>query len=103
MYVFWCPPGGQAQAIFLRDFSPPSFPNLEKFKIQVDNDVKNGLIKPISAEQLFINILSLNIFPFVAKPLIMAFTNTDNKTYKQLMENRKTEVSNFIINSIKQS
>ncbi len=79
------------------------FPNLEKFKIQVDNDVENGLIKPISAEQLFINILSLNIFPFVAKPLIMAFTNTDNKTYKQLMENRKTEVSNFIINSIRQS
>lgn len=79
------------------------FPNLEKFKKQVDNDVKNGHIKPIKAEQLFINILALNIFPFVAKPLIMAFTNTDDKTYKQLMENRKTEVSNFIINSIKHS
>ncbi|QFZ55732.1 TetR/AcrR family transcriptional regulator [Oceanihabitans sp. IOP_32] len=77
------------------------FPNLEKFKIQIDNDVKNGLIKPISAEQLFINILALNIFPFLAKPLIMALTKTDDKNYKQLMEDRKTEVSSFIINSIK--
>ncbi len=77
------------------------FPNLEKFKNQVANEVEKGIIKPISAEQLFINILALNIFPFVAKPLIMAFTNTDNDTYRQLMEDRKTEVANFIINSIK--
>jgi len=77
------------------------FPNLDKFKRQVDQEVKNGIIKPVSAVQLFINIMALNIFPFVAKPLIMAFTNTDDKTYKVLMEHRKTEVANFIINSIK--
>jgi len=79
----------------------PSFPNLEKFKLQVKYEVDNGIINPISAEQLFINIMALNIFPFVAKPLIMAFTNTDNNTYKTLIEARKTEVANFIINSIK--
>ena len=77
------------------------FPNLEKFKRLVDEEVENGIIKPISAEQLFINILALNVFPFVAKPLIMAFTNVDNKGYKQLMEHRKTEVADFIINAIK--
>tara|TARA_R110002049_G_scaffold188124_5_gene356406 strand:+ start:2534 stop:3148 length:615 start_codon:yes stop_codon:yes gene_type:complete len=77
------------------------FPNLEKFKRLVDEEVENGIIKPISAEQLFINILALNVFPFVAKPLIMAFTNVDNKGYKQLMEDRKTEVADFIINAIK--
>ncbi|TLP70656.1 TetR/AcrR family transcriptional regulator [Maribacter sp. ACAM166] len=76
------------------------FPKLEKFKEQVKYEVKKGIIKPISAEQLFINIMALNIFPFVAKPLIMAFTNTDDKTFKQLMEQRKTEVADFIINSI---
>lgn len=78
-----------------------AFPNLKKFKKQVEEEVNKGIIKPISAEQLFINILALNIFPFVAKPLIMALTNSNDKTYKQLMETRKTEVANFIINSIK--
>ncbi|MFD2540902.1 TetR/AcrR family transcriptional regulator [Lacinutrix gracilariae] len=79
----------------------PSFPNLDKFKKQVDEEVKKGSIRPISAEQLFIHIMALNIFPFVAKPLIMAFTNTDDKAFKQIIEDRKTEVANFIISSIK--
>ncbi|WP_405572468.1 TetR/AcrR family transcriptional regulator [Winogradskyella sp. Asnod2-B02-A] len=79
----------------------PGFPNLEKFKNQVKTEVENGLIKPISAAQLFMNIMALNVFPFVAKPLLMAFTSTDNDAYNQLMEKRKTEVADFIINSIK--
>jgi AcrR family transcriptional regulator len=86
---------------FILKLKDQGFPNIEKFKKQVDEQVAKGLIKPISAEQLFINIMALNIFPFVAKPLIMALTNSDDKHYKQLMEDRKTEVANFIINSIK--
>jgi len=78
-----------------------AFPNLKKFKKQVAVEVEKGFIRPISAEQLFINILALNIFPFVAKPLIMAFTNTDDKAYRRLLKERKIDVSNFIINSIK--
>tara|TARA_R110002049_G_scaffold87533_1_gene221891 strand:- start:36936 stop:37550 length:615 start_codon:yes stop_codon:yes gene_type:complete len=77
------------------------FPNLEKFTKQVALEVENGNIKPISAEQLFINIMALNIFPFVAKPLIKAFVDVDDTAFKQLMEQRKTEVAKFIINAIK--
>jgi AcrR family transcriptional regulator len=77
------------------------FPNLEKFKKQVAIEVSQGIIKPISAEQLFINIISLSVFPFIGKPLIMAFTNLDGDAYQQVLEDRKIEVSNFIINSIK--
>lgn len=78
-----------------------SFPNLDKFKIQVNSEIEKGILKPIKGEQLFINILSLSIFPFVAKPLIKAFLNSSDKEYKQLMNDRKTEISDFIINSIK--
>ncbi|QNK78457.1 TetR/AcrR family transcriptional regulator [Winogradskyella undariae] len=78
-----------------------AFPNIEKFKKQVAQEVEKGILKPISAEQLFINIMALNVFPFVAKSLLVAFTNTDDDTYKQLIEDRKTEVADFIINSIK--
>jgi len=77
------------------------FPNLEKFKGQVTAEVENGTLKPIKGEQLFINILALNIFPFVATPLIKAFVNIDEKAFKKLMEERKIEVANFIINAIK--
>jgi len=77
------------------------FPNIKKFKKQVEYEVEKGTIAAISGEQLFINILSLNIFPFVAKPLVKGFLNLDDPSFKQLMNERKIEVSNFIINSIK--
>lgn len=77
------------------------FPNIEKFKKQVNHEVEKGILKPISGEQLFINIMALNVFPFVATPLITGFINTDKKAFKQLMNDRKTEVADFIINAIK--
>lgn len=78
-----------------------AFPTLEKFNKQVADEVEKGILKPIDGEQLFINIISLNIFPFVATPLIKSFLNIDDKAIKKLMEQRKIAVSEFIINSIK--
>ncbi len=78
-----------------------AFPNISKFKMQVEQEVEKGTIVSVNAEQLFINILSLNVFPFVASPLIKAFTNVDDKAYKAMLEDRKTAVSDFIINAIK--
>lgn len=77
------------------------FPNLDKFKLQVDNEIEKGIIRPIKAEQLFMHVLSLNIFPFVGRPLIKGILNVDEKAFKLLIKERKTEVSDFIINSIK--
>lgn len=78
-----------------------AFPNLDKFKKQVDLEIDKGILKPVNGEQLFINILSLSIFPFIASPLIRAFMNIDNEAFKQIIDDRKTEVADFIINSIK--
>ncbi len=78
-----------------------AFPTLEKFNNQVKSEVEQGILKPIDGEQLFINIISLNIFPFVATPLIKGLLKIDDKGFKQLMEKRKNALSEFIINSIK--
>lgn len=77
------------------------FPSIEKFKLQVTENIENGLIKPIDPSQLFINLISLNVLPFLAAPLLKGFLNIDDKNYNQLLENRKTEVADFIINAIK--
>lgn len=81
--------------------SEKNFPSIDKFKLQVSDAVKQGVIKPIEAEQLFINIISLNIFPFIGEPLLKALVNVDKESYNKILENRKTEVAEFIINSIK--
>ncbi|MGY5850634.1 TetR/AcrR family transcriptional regulator [Salegentibacter sp. F14] len=77
------------------------FPDFRSFQAQVEKEVREGNIKPIKAEQLFINLLSLNIFPFLAAPLFKGLLKIDDKTYKDMMEERKEEISNLIINNIK--
>lgn len=81
--------------------SEKNFPNITVFKKQVDELVTAGKIKPINPDQLFVNVLSLTIFPFIASPLLKGFTRLGNEAYEKLLEERKTEVSDFIINAIK--
>ena len=79
------------------------FPTLDKFKAKVDEEIQKGIIKPIDANQLFVSIVGLNIFPFLGKPLIKAFTNLDDSNYNEFVQQRKVAVANFIINSIKRN
>jgi len=50
---------------------------------------------------LFINMLSMCIFPFIAKPMWMTATGMDELQFRYFMEQRKAEVPKFIIESIK--
>jgi len=74
---------------------------LDGFQKQINSEVKKGNIKKISAEQLFINIQSLCIFPFIARPMIRGLMKMDEKNYLAMIQKRKTEVAQFIINAIK--
>lgn len=78
-----------------------AFPTLEKFEKQVALEIEQGMLKPIGGKQLFINILSLNIFPFVAMPLIKGLLQVNDKEFKNMMAERKVAVAEFIIGSIK--
>jgi hypothetical protein len=75
--------------------------DIEKFKEQLKQEISNKNIIEISAEELIINIISMCVFPFVAKPIITAVFYNNIEDYEKLIENRKTSVSNFIINAIK--
>ncbi len=81
--------------------STKTFPSMKNFQNQIQEAVAEKKIRKIEAEQLFINILSLNIFPFVAAPLIKGFINVNDKKYISILETRKTEIADFIIQSIK--
>jgi len=74
---------------------------LEGFQKQINSEVKKGNIKKISAGQLFINIQSLCIFPFISRPMIKGLMQMDDKAYLAMIERRKTEVAHFIISAIK--
>jgi TetR/AcrR family transcriptional regulator len=74
---------------------------LAGFQKQINSEIKKGIIKKITAEQLFINIQSLCIFPFLAKPMIKGLMQFDDKAYMAMIDKRKKEVAQFIISAIK--
>jgi AcrR family transcriptional regulator len=78
-----------------------NFPSMEKFNKQVEQEVKQGILIPTSGEQLFVHIISLTIFPFMASFLLDSIIGRDQNIFPDLLEKRKTEISDFIINSIK--
>jgi len=73
----------------------------QKIVWQINDLVTKGEIRPIKPEQLLLDIVSLSIFPIMAKPLLSGILQKDNKAYKELINERKKHVATFIIESIK--
>lgn len=82
-------------------WSGKSRPAPEKFLLQIEKEVKKGTIKRISPLQLLMNLISLTIFPFVAKPMLQKNLGLDELQFNSVMEQRKKEIPKFIIDAIR--
>ena len=76
-------------------------PDPAKFLKQIEKEVKKGSIQKIHPMNLLMNLLSMCIFPFVAKPMMERIMNLEEKQFNTLMEHRKKEVARFVIESIR--
>lgn len=78
--------------------------NPEKAFQSIREEIDRGNIIEIDPRQLMVNVIALCIFPFAGKPMLRAILfENDEKMYHEFLEQRKTEVSRFIINSIRVS
>jgi TetR/AcrR family transcriptional regulator len=91
----------QNQALFIKNLVKNNPPNPSKLVIQIEEEIKNGTINPVSPVQLLINMMSLCVFPFVSKPMLQLVIGLDDLQFRHVMELRKIEVAEFIINSIR--
>jgi AcrR family transcriptional regulator len=78
-----------------------SKPNPKKFLEQIEGEVKKGTIKRINPMQLLMNLISMTIFPFVAKPMFQKNLGMNEAQFRMIMEQRKKEIPKFIIDAIK--
>ena len=76
-------------------------PDPTKFLEQIEREVKKGTIKRISPLHLLMNLISMAIFPFVAKPMLQKNLGLDELQFRLIMQQRKKEIPKFIIDSIK--
>lgn len=70
------------------------------FSVQLQKEFEAGTIKQISAFSLVMNILSLCVFPAIARPISQEIFSLDNASMDAILEARKDEVADFIINAI---
>ena len=76
-------------------------PNVAKLALQINEAARKGIIKKTDPLHLIMNMMSLCIFPFLAKPMIQKLAGVNDRLFNQLMDQRKTEVAKFIIDSIR--
>lgn len=71
------------------------------FAEQLQKECMEGKIRPVSAFTLLLNTLSLCVFPAISKSVMQELLEYDEITMKKLLDDRKKEVAEFIINAIK--
>ncbi|GEO12209.1 TetR/AcrR family transcriptional regulator [Segetibacter aerophilus] len=74
---------------------------VELFLKQLEKETKSGIIRKVDPVELFMNLIALCAFPFVARPIVQLITGKDMKQFMTMMEARKKEIPKLIIDSIK--
>jgi len=74
---------------------------VKRFEKAVEDEIEKGNIIHISPKQLIINIISMSIFPFIAKPLATSVLDISDKEFNNLIDERRIQVAEFTINAIK--
>lgn len=64
---------------------------------QIKARVKEGTMRPISPEQFVVNLLSLSVFPFAARPMLNVALGFDDKKFETFLNARRKELPGFIL------
>ena len=72
-----------------------------KFIDSVQKEIDAGKIKAIDPKHLFMNMISMILFPFVGKLMIQVLIGVDSKEYHKLMLERREHIKGFIKQAIK--
>ena len=74
---------------------------LEVFNRQLAEGAKQGKIKAVSGVSIFVNLLSLIIFPILAKPIFQQTLSLSPGELDDLLCSRKQEIIEIILNSLR--
>ena len=82
----------------------PSEVGARIFKVlraQIAAQVKAGRMHPIAPEQFTVNLLALCVFPFAARPMVMAMAGLDQAGFNQFIERRRKELAPFFLRALR--
>src|SRR5215831_8797118 len=77
----------------------------EHFLATLDRQLKNaaraGRIRPIAIDQFLANLASLCVFPFVARPMLSAVLQLDDRGFERFIRERKATLPDFILSALR--
>ena len=97
-------PERAAQLLSAATGTTPSAIGSHVFKVlraQIGQGVKAGRMRPIAPEQFAINLLALCVFPFAARPMVMALVGLDEAGFDRFIERRRKELGPFFMRALR--
>ena len=76
-------------------------PILTKLGAQIDARVREGTMRPIEPRQFAVNLISLCVFPFAARPLLAVAFGLDGPAFARFLEHRRRELPVFFLNALR--
>jgi TetR/AcrR family transcriptional regulator len=70
---------------------------LSVLRPQIAERVATGEMRPMTAEQFVVNLVSLCIFPFAARPMVCTILGLDAKGFSAFIETRRGELADFVL------
>lgn len=88
---------GQHPEVFVQRLkAQANGPAIMQFMKDIVDAGKNGEIREVSPVQLFLNIVSMCIFPFIGRPMAQGMLQLDNVQYNMIIEDRKKVITEVI-------
>ena len=78
------------------DFIPQEY-----IQRRITRAIERGEIRPIHPIHFILNMISMDVFPFLAAPLVKALLEISDEDFARLLEQRKKEVFRLLWNDIK--
>jgi len=70
-------------------------------KRQIDERVADGTMRPIAPESFMVNLVSLCIFPFAARPMLQAMLGIDDAGFTRFIARRRRDLVEFFLGALR--
>ena len=78
----------------LRQHIAPVFLQVE---VELKKEIDKGTIRPISTPDLLITIISLNVMPFLVRPILQRALNIPDENFVEMLEQRREDVIETVL------
>ena len=68
---------------------------------QIEARVRTGTMHPIAPDQFAVNLLALCVFPFAARPMLMALFGIDQRGFDRFIDRRRTDLTPFFLRALR--